>query len=405
MALDLLITAPIVAGQVLNTINSIVKYFKIGQGNTSLTSITKTARVEPLVLIGNDCVNLEYMPDVMQSLNTIFAGYYLQALSLITTIESVSAGKILERLNPNTNDFFTNSAFENYKDENAYSGKGYFDTWKLSAESYKYKLPTQCNFNKYDAGQIMTVSTAMEAVNNNKNGEDKKENKIDRTGARFDDAYETIGQNANLSVGKIFNVTVKEKDNEINLPISIRLLVSQVPEYSLVKMLTLNNRDTNLFERYHAWKSGRIEFIKDLILCQDMIDESKNAMMKDKDGAFSEVIRRSRNSKFTGIFSQKSNIASASNIYVISDSTKDAIEDKLGSKLSNYKTRSELFRSGYMMILVVVDRTWERITFYHRGINTPTIVGIKDIKASNKGSGPDVGDILKAYQLGNSPSI
>lgn len=397
MALDPLITAPLIAGQVINTIGNIVNYFKSATGNSSLTSITKTARVEPLVIVGNDCVNLEYVSDIMQSVNNIFAGYYLQALSLITTIESVTAGKILERLNPNTNDFFTNAVFESYKDDSSFSGRNYFNSWKLANESYKYKLPKQSNFTSYDASQLLSMRSSMES--NTPQDKDKINVNI------HNDAYNNISQNVNLSVGKMFNVTVREGKNEINIPLSIRLLVSQVPESSLVKMLTLNNRDTTLMERFHAWRAGRIEFIKDLVLCQDMIDDAKSAMIKDKEGVFSEIIRRSRNSKFSSMFNQKANLASASNIYVISESTKDAIEDALGSKLSNYKTRQELFRSGYMMILVVIDRTWERVTFYHRGINIPTIVGVKDIRSSNKGSGPDIGDILKAYQLGNNPTL
>jgi hypothetical protein len=45
------------------------------------------------------------------------------------------------------------------------------------------------------------------------------------------------------------------------------------------------------------------------------------------------------------------------------------------------------------------------VTIYHRSLEIPTQVSIKELKTANKGSGPDVAEILKAYQLGNAPTI
>jgi len=58
-----------------------------------------------------------------------------------------------------------------------------------------------------------------------------------------------------------------------------------------------------------------------------------------------------------------------------------------------------------VMSMAVIDKQWERVTFYHRGIDMHTEVGMRDLKIANKGSGPDVSDILKAYQMGNAPSL
>lgn len=379
------ITLGIVAGQVINTISDVVKYLRGVRGNASLTDITKSARVEPIVIVGQDCINLEYMNDVMNSVHSIFTGYYLQAIALTTNISSVRVGKLLDRLNPKndynpTKDFFS---FETYLEASGRKAASVHPEWKLCSESYKYRLPV-LNDNK----EAIAVENSVI---------------LDHKGSA--DLNETISDNANLSIGKIVEVTIRENNQSATLPISIRLLVSQVSEKAMITMLTLRSMETTFSERFHAWKAGRISFIKDLILCQDMIDAHRKALIKDKDGVLSEIIRRSNNSKMSFLFTKQTNLATASNIYVISEQTQAELENKLGGKLSNARIREQLFEAGYMMILVVIDRSWERVTFYHRGIALPTTLGIKDIKNSNKGSGPDIGDILKAYQMGSSPSL
>jgi hypothetical protein len=57
------------------------------------------------------------------------------------------------------------------------------------------------------------------------------------------------------------------------------------------------------------------------------------------------------------------------------------------------------------MFLVVIDKQYERVTFYHRGINQATELGVRDLKASQKGNGPDVSDILRAYTMGQNPRL
>ena len=66
----------------------------------SLAEATKLTRVEPLVIFSKDCVSLEYMPDVANSLLSIFSGYYLQAVSILTRVNDVEVVRILDKLNP-----------------------------------------------------------------------------------------------------------------------------------------------------------------------------------------------------------------------------------------------------------------------------------------------------------------
>jgi hypothetical protein len=57
------------------------------------------------------------------------------------------------------------------------------------------------------------------------------------------------------------------------------------------------------------------------------------------------------------------------------------------------------------MILCVIDREWERVTFYVRNITAGSEYSVKELKAASAGKGPDILDILKAYNLGTAPSF
>ena len=71
------------------TLRTVINYFQDinnYQATKSLADVTKLTRVEPLCVLSRDVVNLEFMPDVMQSLLSIISGYYLQAISDLTQI-------------------------------------------------------------------------------------------------------------------------------------------------------------------------------------------------------------------------------------------------------------------------------------------------------------------------------
>lgn len=66
----------------------------------SLISYTKSTRVEPICIIDNRALHLSYTHDILQSMNSLFAGFYLQAAALSTNIGKINIGGMLGHLNP-----------------------------------------------------------------------------------------------------------------------------------------------------------------------------------------------------------------------------------------------------------------------------------------------------------------
>lgn len=407
--------------------------------DTSLVTLTASSRVEPLCLVGQDCINLENLPDILQSTLSIFAGYYLQAVAMTMQVNGVSVTKMLDKLNPDR------------KADALAAGLSLVTTtsgadWRLNSLAYEHRLPTTENIRAMAFENIAIENGINEGTGNpredywaDKNRREQEAHKqmmadksaksaselsqakseaLDKrpVGAAAiingNDAIKSIREITDLSVGKLISVTVgggrdangKEIRSAI-IPISIRLMVNSIADSSLIPLLTSGAIDNSLKERYHAWRAGRIEFIRDLIFCSDLIDENRKAMVSDKSGLQSEIMRRVSNARQAGLADRNPSLNVASNIYVFSEVTAAAIERKLGGSLKSSHTRDKIFNSGYAMIIVVIDRQWDRVSFYHRGISASTTVSMRDIKVGNKGSGPDIGDILKAYQLGSSPSL
>lgn len=388
MPMSLGLEAGSIGGEVLNKIfdvtGNLVTMRKAANSsiNGSLVKMTKVARVEPLCVVDSDCINLEYISDVLNTLQSIFSGYYLQAVSLIGTVSGVQVARELDVLNPNRDP--DASTFLSATRE-------IFAPARISQEGYKWALPTKANVGRL----ALEASELPEA--------DPKYLKDQPVVPER--ALLSMNDVANLSVGKLLNVTITKNGQSISVPIAIRLMVNELRSSTMAKMFKGGTLDKSFTERYYKWKSGRISFFNDLILCKDLIKEQKKALMEDKDGILSEIHTRANKNIKAGILSKRPSLATSSNIYVMSEATAGAVKRTSGFDLENFTQRQKLFEETYAMILVIIDRDYQRINFYHDGIRMPTSVGLRDIRSANKDSGPSIMDILNAYKQGQTPTL
>lgn len=350
--------------------NNITSYYT----DNSLVESTKLTRVEPLLIVSRDVMNLDYSQDVANSMLSMFSGYYLQAVAMLSNVNSIEVIRILDRLNPD-------------RDSSGWllsEQKTSLESMKtLELESYKYSLPLAASRN---------TSMALE----NKNFEVNLK--------------ESINAMSNMSVGKLLNVEIGVNTEKgaavVTVPINVRLLANTIPNDTIQQILAGKTEDTSIVERYHAWRSGRISFIKDLIFAQDLIDESKRAHMKDETDTIDEIYRRVNNSKKFGLLTKNPSLVSASNLFVISETVARDIEQRMKGKLSNKRVRDKIFSNSYAMVIAVVDRDYERVTFYTRGIDSATDVSLRELKAANRTKdSTDIADILKQITAGNAPSF
>lgn len=375
--------------QDIRTIFEVVDALRNIQGAVSPRSLldaSKAARVEPLCRISRDCLTLEYLEDVCQSALSLYTGAYLQAVSLSTTVNGVRVMKVLDKFNPDRG--YSSPNFESYDDRS------------LNLDNYEWRLPLTMESDGIDYAGKKLKELEKDAkkyglTGNNDGGTNASMSQKD---------YKEIFETSDMSVGKFINVDVCVGDRDFTIPVNVRLDTKAMNTDAIVSLLGANSEDKSLVERIYDYRSGKIG-IMDLMFATDLIREHKKMLLTDKDGTYSEIVRRINNSKKYGTLSMNFSMADASNVFIISEDVAKIVELKLGGKLSNPIIREKMFNATYAMIVVVIHPMYERLTYYYNGISRHTEMSVKAIKRSSKNKGPDIGDILKAYQLGSAPSF
>lgn len=393
----------------------------------SLVRFTRATRVEPIALVDQRLVHLPYMGDVMQTMSSIFIGYYLQAVSLAVNVGRINVIRLLDSLNPHRDVADASAAFLT----DSLAGK---KPKFMSNESYMFGLPSMESVEKdpfVDAAIAAEIKKQKDAEDRYKADEDKAallkgvgdklnsfiEGKSGDVSASVNphaiggsvsnksDLQKLVTEATNLSVGKLIEVTIDDEGKKATFPIMVRVISTIVNGPTLVHILSDQSRwYATAKERFHMWRAGQLEFVRDLVLCQDLIDEHRRALLNDKSGAYKEILERRAGNAVASAMTGTPSVATASNIVVLSKQSAKEIEQATGGRFTDVKFRNRLFDRSYVMLMAVIDPEWEQITIYHRGIALPTEMMLKELKATNKGTGPDISEILKAYQLGQSPS-
>lgn len=220
---------------------------------------------------------------------------------------------------------------------------------------------------------------------------------------RENKALNFVNEAVNLSVGRMFEVEIQQGNQNFKVPVSIRTISTIVDAEILAHILGGTGSNMLKFkERYHAWRAGQLSFISDIILMQDLIDQHRSMLDKDKSGAYAEIMRRRRDNRFNASFGGTPSVGVASNIVAISKRTAQIAEREGNGKFTDPKFRARVFNGTYMILLFVIDEDMERVSIYHRDIALPTQLSLKELKVANKGSGVDVMEVLKSYQLGQA---
>lgn len=376
--------------------------------HNSLTEFTRIARVEPIVMLEEGTRTLPYITDILQTLTSIFAGYYMQAVSLEVNVGNIETRRLLEKFNPNRDVIGPDAGFIQRE-----VARG------LGMEDYKWGLPdpfspptasmeamqtaertVTTQTTKYDAHGVPTVTSQTQTTQTT---EDVPEEPMRVDFGR--DPGSAITQMNSLSVGVMLNVNVESNGHKAAIPVTVRLMPNLMPSDVMLAILSHAERDTTAKARYHAWRSGELSFIRDIVLCQDLIDAHRETLRKDRTGIYAEILKRRQKNTAASASTGNVSIATASNILVMTQATARKLEARTAGKLSNAAFRARVFDATYVMLMVVVDTDYEQVTIYTRGLAGSTTVSVKAMKNAAKGSGPDVGEILRAYQLGQSPRL
>lgn len=375
----------------LETVRNVVVTYKGTVGDpVSLADISKIARVEPITLISSNLSGTPELYNVLHGVLNIYAAYYLQAVQILSAqLSDVRILKILDKTNPDRDlkTLLTSgyTAYESYADIRTRVAT-------MSLEDAKFKLPMV----KTDWKNLAMESDVFDTSAT--------------LGATFGklETFEKLGS----AVGKVIEVKFNVKGeaergigNTISIPIVVKLDNMVIPSDVVGSIMTSNKEEITLGSRFKDAISGRIRFIKDFLLCSDLIKSQKKTMIKDPTGYYTQLLKRINNSRMYSALSGNISLAGISSILVISDEDEKEIQRKIGGKLTNQSTREIIFNNTSTMMIVVVDREWERVSIYIRDVDGFSQNSFESFKPMASKDNNNIADLLKSFNLNNAPSF
>lgn len=371
--------------------NAIIGYKSVFGEPVSLADVAKIARVEPITLISNNLVGVKELPDILSGILNIYATYYLQAINILSAeLVDIRILKILDKTNPDR-DLKTLLA-------SGYVGYESFDkeSFKtLSLEGMKYRLP------------MTKKKVALEDITDSIFDTDTylPEESLG-TSVKKLETFERLGS----AVGKVLEVKFRVPSGkgfeETSITTVIKLDTMIIPSDVIRTIITSNDEEITLGNRFKQAIYGRINFIKDFILASDLIKAHKRMMIKDPTGYYADMLKRINKSRIYSVLSGSPSLAGISSIIVISNEDEAEIQKKIGGKLTNKLTREIFFENTNAMLGVVVDKEWERVTVYVRdidGFSQDSFAGFKQL--GGNANNEQLMDMLKAFTMGNPITI
>ena len=225
-------------------------------------------------------------------------------------------------------------------------------------------------------------------------------------GATFGrDTAVTLKELANLSVGKQFEVVFEKDGNKQPVQLSIRLMVTNTDRGSIKSIIATGSMNNNMKERIIRARAGQLGWFKDLILCNDLVDEARKTRIKDKSGFYEHMMRKRSKNFLSGLLSMAPSINNASAVIIMSGETAKAAALELGGELTQFSIRQKVFEVTQTMLMFVVDTQWETVTIFHRGIDRYNEMRVSELKRANGKADGNIEDILRAYSAFTNPTL
>lgn len=342
-------------------------------GSKSLLEYTAPSRIEPMCMIEAGLWNKPYMPDVLQSVTSMFSAMYLSAVSLSTVIDGVSVAGRLDQFSPNRR-----------ADHSLADTLGSL----VAVEQFKFGLPP--------ISQVASEGVLFDRLIGKDGTEDEKTT-IGQTTVR--ENLNILRENNNLSVGKTFNVEFTVKGERASATVTVRLNTVPTPSGAIINILEGGAPDMNTKERAYKVKAGEIHWLADMIGCADLLDKRRKAILNDPTGIYLKTIRDQRKNALAGWLSGKPSVAQASHIVVMSEEAKVDLERRLTIRMDKPKERERLFENSAILVIYVINDDYDRVTAYFRTIEQHTTFSLSSMKNAVKG-GMDVKQMMEMV-LGN----
>lgn len=311
----------------------------IGHGTPSLVDAIKPLLVDPTFIVNSSLSENEHIHDAVKVILQVFSAYYFQAFTYMATVKDVKVKKELGKLS---------------------------------------------TVRKPRPGMFGNVS-----IEADKQG--KPSGKV------------TIQDGMELSVGKILELKLTMDNGiDVTLPVLIRANTVYATTESLMSISGALEYDSTLSRRWDEWRSGGITFWKDFVFASDLIANKKKLVVRDTEDIYTDVHSKANAASTKYVMTGEAQYGGLYNVMVVTESDLKSYEYKSGGKFTSSVIRDKFFSLNKILMLVVMDRDWDRMVIYTRDLDGYTTVGFSHLLKKSKQS-MDMKDILGSF-MNNQPA-
>lgn len=376
--------------------------------DTSLPEYVRSTNHEPRVLVEDSVRQLPVIPKMMMGLVNIYAAYYLQAIALSSTVNSVSVLGVLDKFDPNRKPDLISAVAQEALMQVGYVLPDYTKKHSLNTYNRLTKLaleatshPTALGVGHQQNGTV-PAHQALGGGSGEPEQPAEENNPQQPTAREVSGALRRISDMDSLAVGRMLEVSVTVEGRTINVPMSVRMRPMSVPRLIMNELVSFGDVRQSMKERWHRFRAGELSFAEWMFMT-DIIDKKRKLLALDKDGIYREILARKNNAKAAAAMSGQPSIGAASSFIIISRQTARDVELRMGVSIDNDDFRKRMFKENAAMMLLVIDPEWESIYVYTRGISGHAEYTFKEFEGLSKGDGPNIADIMKAYLAGSAP--
>lgn len=393
----------------------------------SLSQYSTDLQLRPVFAIEKEILNDEKIDVLMQAGLANYAGFYIVALSIDNTINGVRVGKMVGKYSPNRD--AVGSALDLLGENIASVSREDFkvdipeyDRPTLSTLGFKSGLRSIPSLPDAYLKQlelrtesVYTTREEAQAEADKINAANAKE-KAEQPEAKAAPVYpstkvaeqamrDEINKLQSLAIGRILTVTVSRDKQSADINMVLKPELKSLRSNLLIDVANLSNKPTSMRDRFIAYfKRGTITSMLDYLVCLDLIQAHRRALVQDTAGYYEKVHDRIVNNKVAALLTGEFSVGTVANTWIISDTTALRLQASIGGKLDNYAIRNKFMEKSGVMTLIVYNPDHQRVYIYNHGIEDVTDIGINYLIKKSESKSFDM-DIFKMLSQGSAPIV
>ena len=393
----------------------------------SLSQYSTDLQLRPVFAIEKEILNDEKIDVLMQAGLANYAGFYIVALSIDNTINGVRVGKMVGKYSPNRD--AVGSALDLLGENIASVSREDFkvdipeyDKPTLSTLGFKSGLRSIPSLPEAYLKQVELRTEAVYATREEAQAEADKINaanakeKTQEPETKAAPVYpstkvaeqamrDEINKLQSLAIGRILTVTVSRDKQSADINMVLKPELKSLRSNLLIDVANLSNKPTSMRDRFIAYfKRGTIASMLDYLVCLDLIQAHRRALVQDTAGYYEKVHDRIVNNKVAALLTGEFSVGTVANTWIISDTTALRLQASIGGKLDNYTIRNKFMEKSGVMTLIVYNPDHQRVYIYNHGIEDVTDIGINYLIKKSESKSFDM-DIFKMLSQGSAPIV